>query len=118
MARKKCLRHIEASPGTVYYKPAGIRLVELEEVCLELDEFEAVKLADLEELYQEEAAVKMNVSRQTFGRIITSARNKIADAIVNGKAIRIEGGSVLLKNLNKKGELNEDSCTHKRKCGR
>lgn len=58
LARRKCLRHIECEPGTVFYKPAGIKLVELEEVILELDEFEAIKLADLEELYQEDAAEK------------------------------------------------------------
>jgi uncharacterized protein len=59
-----------------------------------LDEFEAVKLADYLEMYQEEAAQKMNVSRQTFGRIIESAHKKIADALINGKALRIEGGLV------------------------
>ena len=118
MARRKCIRHIETAPGTVYYKPAGIRLTELEEVVIELDEFEAVKLADLEGLYQEEAAVSMNVSRQTFGRIISSAHSKIADAIVNGKAIRIEGGNIKFTNIKSRGESNENCCSNKRKCGR
>jgi len=64
----------------------------LEEVILTVDEFEAIKLADLENLYQEQAAEKMNVSRQTFGRIIDSAHKKVADALVKGKALKIEGG--------------------------
>jgi len=84
----KC-RRIAGSPGTDYFKPRGIPLAELEEAELTLEEFEAVRLADLAELYQEEAAGKMNISRQTFGNIIVSAHRKIADAIVNGKALKI-----------------------------
>lgn len=64
----------------------------LKEVILTVDEFEAIRLADLENLYQEQAAEKMNVSRQTFGRIIESARKKVAEALVQGKALKIEGG--------------------------
>jgi predicted DNA-binding protein (UPF0251 family) len=64
----------------------------LEEVILTVDEFEALRLADLENLYQEQAAEKMNVSRQTFGRIIESAHKKVAEALVKGKALKIEGG--------------------------
>jgi len=75
-----------------YFKPAGIRLVDLEETVLAIDEFEAVRLKDLEGLEQEAAARRMAVSQPTFHRILASARAKIADAIVNGKAIRIEGG--------------------------
>jgi predicted DNA-binding protein (UPF0251 family) len=79
-------------PGLTYFKPAGIRLVDLEETVLAVDEFEAVRLKDLEGLEQEEAALRMGVSQPTFHRMIASARKKLADAIVNGKAIRIEGG--------------------------
>jgi predicted DNA-binding protein (UPF0251 family) len=61
---------------------------------LTLDEFEAIKLADFEGLYQEQAAVKMDISRQTFGRIIDSAHRKIADVLINGKALKIAGGEV------------------------
>jgi predicted DNA-binding protein (UPF0251 family) len=64
----------------------------LEEVILNVDEFEAIRLADLESLYQDQAAEKMNVSRQTFGRIIESAHKKVAEALVQGKALKIEGG--------------------------
>jgi predicted DNA-binding protein (UPF0251 family) len=67
---------------------------ELEEVVLALDEFEALRLADLEGLYQEQAAERMNVSRPTFGRILEAAHRKLADALVHGKALRIEGGPV------------------------
>jgi len=62
---------------------------ELEEVVLEKDELEAIKLADLDGLKHEEGADKMNISRATFGRILERARNKIAGSIINGKAIRI-----------------------------
>lgn len=67
----------------------------LDEVCLGVDEMEAIRLADLEELYQTDAAEKMNVSRQTFGNIIREAHKKIADALVNGKALKIDGGPII-----------------------
>ena len=66
----------------------------LEEVNLTLDELEAIRLADLRGLYQEDAAKKMNVSRQTFGNIINSAHKKISDALLNAKALKIEGGNI------------------------
>jgi len=77
----------------------GIPAAEIEEVVLSLDEFEAVRLACHEALYQEEAAARMGVSRQTFGRIIESAQKKIADMLVNGKALRIAGGDVAIKGI-------------------
>lgn len=63
-------------------------------VTLTLDEYEAIRLADREGLYQEEAAERMGVSRATFGRIVDVAHRKIAEAITDGKALRIEGGQV------------------------
>jgi predicted DNA-binding protein (UPF0251 family)/predicted Fe-Mo cluster-binding NifX family protein len=78
-------------------KPAGIPACELEEVILGLDEAEALRLADLQGLYQEAAARSMGVSRQTFGRIVESARRKVADAILNGKALRLDGGEITIK---------------------
>lgn len=89
----KC-RRVRCRPNSEYFKPQGIPVTMLEEVDLTLDELEAVRLADLEGLYQEDAAVKMNVSRQTFGNIVTSAHKKIADALLNGKALHIKGGVV------------------------
>jgi len=70
---------------------------ELEEVVMTLDEFEAMRLASLDGLYQEQAAEQMNISRPTFSRIIESAHRKMADALVHGKALRIEGGPVQLR---------------------
>ena len=81
-------------PQTNYYKPRGIPLSVLEEVTLTVDEFEAIRLTDLEGLYQADAAEKMSISRQTLGRILESAHRKIADALVNGKALLIKGGPI------------------------
>jgi predicted DNA-binding protein (UPF0251 family)/predicted Fe-Mo cluster-binding NifX family protein len=86
-------------PGITYFKPAGIPLRDLEEVCLSVEEAEAVRLKDLEGLEQEQGAEKMNVSRPTFQRVLASARKKIADALLNGKAIRIEGGNFEVTSL-------------------
>jgi len=61
----------------------------LEETVLEADEIEALRLADLEGCYHNDAAERMGVSRQTFGNIVKRARQKIADALINGKAIRL-----------------------------
>lgn len=96
MPRPKCCRHVCGVPDKNYFKPRGIPSSELEEVVLNLDEYEAIRLADYEQLYQEEAAAKMHISRQTFGRIIESAHKKIADVVMNGKALKIEGGEVSL----------------------
>ena len=72
---------------------------DLEEVSLGMDEFEAIRLADLEGLYQEKAAEKMKISRQTFGNIINSAHKKIADALTKAKALKIEGGVYTMKGM-------------------
>jgi predicted DNA-binding protein (UPF0251 family) len=94
MPRPHKSRKICFNPDVVYFKPTGIRIDELEEVVLTLDEFEAIRLADFEGLYQEKAAEMMNVSRQTFGNIVNSAHKKIADFVINAKALRIEGGAI------------------------
>ncbi len=73
----------------------------LEEVILTVDECEAIRLADLESLYQEQAAERMKVSRQTFGRIIESAHKKVAEALVKGKALKIEGGEFEMTSMRK-----------------
>jgi len=88
--RPRLCRRISFRPDITYFKPAGVRMIELEEAVLAPDELEAVRLKDLEGLEQEAAARRMNISQPTFHRIVTSARKKIADAIVKGKAIRIE----------------------------
>ena len=92
MARPRNCRRVGFMPSSNYFKPRGIPLSMLEEVVLTVDEFEAVRLADLDGLYQEQAAEKMKISRQTFGRIIEAAHKKVAEALVRGKALKIEGG--------------------------
>lgn len=96
MPRPFRLRKVCCIPNSDYFKPRGIPIDDLEEVNLTLDELEAIRLADLEGLYQEDAARRMNISRQTFGNIIDSAHKKIADALLNGKALKIKGGVVKL----------------------
>jgi len=93
MPRPRLIRKVFCEPGVNYFKPAGIRMVDLQESTVTVEEFEALRLKDLQEMEQEEAAKKMGISQPTFHRLITSARKKIADAIVNGKAIKIEGGN-------------------------
>jgi predicted DNA-binding protein (UPF0251 family) len=94
MSRPFCSRRIAGRPGAAQFKPIGIPVAELDEVHLALDEFEAMRLADLDGFYQEQTAREMNVSRTTFSRIIESAHRKMADALVHGKMLRIEGGPV------------------------
>ena len=89
----KC-RKVGYMPENLAFKPAGIAMEDLETVILNIDELETVRLADYEELYFEEAAERMGVSRQTFGNILKSAHKKIADALINGKTLKIEGGDV------------------------
>lgn len=97
MPRPKCCRQIGVMPGKTCFQPEGAAYSSYDEVLLTLDECEAIRLADLEGLYQEQAASRMNISRQTFGRIIEAAHRKVADVLVNGKALKIEGGAVSLK---------------------
>ncbi len=93
MPRPPKRRRVAFLPSVTYFKPAGIPLRTLEEVQLSVEEAEAVRLKDLDGLEQEQGAGRMKVSRPTFQRILASGRQKIADALLNGKAIRIEGGS-------------------------
>jgi predicted DNA-binding protein (UPF0251 family) len=93
MVRTKHCRLVDSLPESVYFKPRGIPLRILEEIILTVDEFEAIRLADLVGFYQEQAAEKMGVSRQTFGRIIKSAHRKVTEVLVQGKALKIEGGN-------------------------
>jgi len=100
MARPPCCRRIAAMPIVEAFGPVLASACQPDQVVVTLDEFEAVRLADLEELYQEHAAERMEVSRPTFSRIIESAHRKIAEALVSGKGLRIEGGSI---RMNRKG---------------
>ncbi len=89
MARPRRFRKIISNPNSDYFKPRGIPMRDLEEVTLEMDEFEALNLSDLQGLEQGECAKRMHISQPTFHRTIISARKKVADAIINGKAIKI-----------------------------
>jgi uncharacterized protein len=83
-------RRIRGRPDAFYFKPRGIRMVQLEESILKMDEFEAIRLKDFLGKDQEEACKEMEISQPTFHRLLEKGRKKIADAIVNGKAIKIE----------------------------
>jgi len=76
-----------------YFKPAGIPLRVLEEVQVSIEEAEAIRLKDIEGLGQEQCAERMSISRPTFQRVLEAARRKIADALLRGKAIKIDGGN-------------------------
>src|ERR1035437_3308374 len=89
MPRQKKHRTVKCNPTAYYYKPQSIPLSMLEEVVLEIDELESLRLADYLANSHEEAAAKMKISRATFGRIVEKARNKMVDAILHGKAIKI-----------------------------
>jgi len=93
MGRLPKWRRVVAIPRITYFTPAGVPPESVQEVCLSIEEAEAIHLKDLEGLEQEQCAESMRVSRPTFARILRSARQKMADAMLNGKAIRIEGGN-------------------------
>lgn len=99
MPRPTKCRRVACMPGVNYYKPAGIPLRFLDEVCLPIEELESIRLKDLEDLDQEQCAQRMNISRSTFQRVLGSARKKITEALLTGKAIRIEGGNFEMASL-------------------
>lgn len=95
MPRPTCPRKVGFTPSTTYFKPAGTPMGVLEEVLLGHDELEAIRLKNLVGLSQEQAALQMGVSQPTFHRLLVSAHQKLTDAVVNGKALRIEGGNIM-----------------------
>jgi uncharacterized protein len=104
MPRPTQIRYVNAAPRVRGLKPLGIPMPELEIITMQLDELEAVRLADREGLYHEEAAERMGVSRVTFGRILVRARAKLAEALIEGKALLVGEGPVELQNRQ------DDSC--------
>lgn len=96
----KC-RRVQGYPTADYFKPRGIPLSLLKETRLSIDGLESIRLADLKGLEQQAAAKIMGISRATFGRIVKQARKITADAIVNGKALKIEGGEVKMASQRK-----------------
>ncbi len=97
MARPIKPKLVREAPRTDYFKPRGIPMAQLEEITLSVEELEALRLVDLEGMYQEDAAREMGISRQTIQRMIVEARAKVMEALVAGKALRIEGGSYILR---------------------
>ncbi len=112
MVRPTFKRNVKFLPGVTLFKPAGVRVIDLEEVVLGHDEIEAMRLKHLLHLSQEEAAAQMNVSQPTFHRLLAVASEKMTEAVVNGKALRIEGGNINIP------ESCLPSCGKGRKCTR
>ena len=94
MVRPVISRRVRGKPVITYFKPQGVPMQELSEIILTEDGLEALRFADFEGLYQDEAAKRMGISRPTFGRILSEARRTVAEAILGGKAIRIHGGTI------------------------
>jgi uncharacterized protein len=83
-------RRVRGNPNATYFKPSGIPTRDLEKIHLFLSEFEAIRLKDYEQLDQQTCAEEMQISQPTFHRLLLSARRKVGDALINGKAIAIE----------------------------
>lgn len=96
MPRPRIPRRVRSEPNVTYFKPAGVMMRQLKQVIISVDEFEAVRLKDHEGMSQVDAARRMKISQPTFQRLLLEARKKLADAVVSGKAIRIEGGDYML----------------------
>lgn len=112
MPRPKCCRKISGQPACKLFKPMGVPASTVAEAVLSLDEYEAIRLADFEGLYQEQAAGRMGVSRQTFGRTIEAARRKIARALVLGLVMRIEVPETEAELLPRLRRFTCDGCAH------
>ena len=98
MPKNKKNRWVNIPPAVYYFKPAGVPVNRLMEIVLSLEEYEAIRLSDYDGLKHDEAAVRMGVSRPTFTRVLAEARQKLADAVINGKAIIIDGGNYVFIN--------------------
>jgi len=98
-------RCIEKEFSSYFYKPSGVPLSQLQIITLAHEELEAIRLIDVLHLNQIDAAEKMNISRSTMQRVIDTAREKLGSAIINGFAIRIEGGTYTVKNCNKRNRF-------------
>ncbi len=106
MPRPCHCRRVAALPKVRYFKPQGIPLSDLAEARLSVDGLEAVRLADYQGMNMDEAAARMGVSRHTFGRLLRKARRCVAQALIEGRALRIEGGvCMLLSPADTQGEI-------------
>lgn len=93
MPRPRHTRRVSNVPDVTYFKPAGVPMSRLQVIVLTVEEFEALRLKDFLERNQKDAAEEMDISQPTFHRLVKVARQKIAEAIVRGKSIKIEGGN-------------------------
>lgn len=98
MSRKKKDRTVNQPPLYGEFKPTGVSAKYLNQINLNLDEYEALRLSDYQGMSQEEASNEMNISRPTFTRLIENARKKLVEFILTGKKLKIEGGNVHFKN--------------------
>lgn len=112
MPRPHKPRRVDAMPRVTYFKPSGIPMAMLEEVLLTVDELEALRLKDVEGLEQNDCAERMGIAQSTLQRILVSARKKISSALVEGKALRIEGGAYAIGE-----EMACQRCRHRWKRG-
>lgn len=96
MGRPKRPRKVDFVPEVTYFKPVGVPLAHLEEIDLDVDELEALRLVDFEGADQSDAAEKMGISQSTIQRILSSARNKVAKGLVLGQAIKVKGGENIM----------------------
>lgn len=96
MPRPKKIRFVSEYPTIAAFVPRGVPLTG--ELMLSMEELEAIRLSDVERLDQSAAADRMQVSRQTYGRILSSARGRVGEALITGKALKIAGGTYAVRN--------------------
>lgn len=113
MPRPRKCRRIGNTPRVTYFKPQGVPMRELDEINLTHEGHEAIRLADLQGLNQEEAALLMGVSRHTFGRVLAEARKTVAEALIHGLALRIQGGDYVIADCRHPGGR-KSSCVWKK----
>ena len=100
MPRPKKPRLVSGYPTLAAFTPEGVPVTG--EVFLSVEELEAIRLSDFEGLDQEAAANLMEVSRQTYGRILARARSIVSEALVTGKALKIEGGDFEVRGMQRR----------------
>lgn len=105
-------RHVEKLPPVAQFKPVGVPLFAVDEMVVTVEEMEAIRLADVEELDQGPAAELMEISRPTFHRILAKAHTKIAQFLWQGKSLRIEGGNYKMKYCSGGRQFQCSACGH------
>ena len=107
MVRPRKIKFVNFEPNVTYFKPRAVPLSQLQEIELTLDELETLRLSNIEKISQVDAAKKMHIHQSTFQRTLTRAREKITDALVNGKAIKIHGGEFTMPGGDGTGPLGQ-----------